>query len=78
MMMEVDDDDQPLETSPEPTLEPVLTPVIDTEVPQISMQAMSGSSNYQTMRVRGWYANMIVGVHTTSWTSILPRSLDVS
>lgn len=62
MMMEADDEDTAPEQDTEPPLEPVLTPVTDQDIPQISLQAMIGSSKYQTMRVKGWYYKKLLSI----------------
>lgn len=55
MLMEVDEEEPPVEEPAEQQLKPVLIPIDEPDTPQISLQAMTRSSNYQTMRVKGLY-----------------------
>lgn len=61
MMMELEGDDEPEEQA---ELEPVLQEITQTgpETPQMSLQALTGASCYQTLRVKGLYYKRVLQI----------------
>lgn len=62
MMMEAEEEDSPPENTFETKQKPVLTPTSEPDNPQTSLQVMTSSSNYQTMRVKGLYCKKILQI----------------
>lgn len=62
MIMESEEVEKPSEPELVADLEPVLTPVDEPDIPQISLQAMNGSPNYQIMRVKGLYQKIALQI----------------